>query len=83
VSDHLPRWHGVRLIAADALHLRFAIRNSHPPRPASRDQLTVAEIMLATLGGLDGSELSAQSWSWLNPGSGATADGIALSAYNR
>ncbi|MCP3018348.1 IS4 family transposase [Cupriavidus basilensis] len=53
VSNHLPRWHGFRLIAADASHLRFAIRHSHLPRAATRDQLAFglylpgAEIMLA------------------------------------
>jgi len=35
----LPRWHGFRLVAADASHLRFAIRHSHLPRAATRDQL--------------------------------------------
>ncbi|MGE8454817.1 MAG: hypothetical protein ACN6OP_30250, partial [Pseudomonadales bacterium] len=53
VSNHLPRWHGFRLVAADASHLRFAIRHSHLPRAATRDQLAFglylpgAEIMLA------------------------------------
>ncbi|CAG9187626.1 IS4 family transposase [Cupriavidus pinatubonensis] len=52
VSNHLPRWHGFRLVAADASHLRFAIRDSHLPRAATRDQLAFglylpeAEIML-------------------------------------
>jgi len=53
VSPHLPRWHGFRLIAADASRLRFAIRHSHMPRAATRDQLAFGlylpgpEIMLA------------------------------------
>ncbi|WP_240746149.1 hypothetical protein [Cupriavidus oxalaticus] len=52
VSEHLPRWHGFRLVAADASHLRFAIRDSHLPLVAARDQLAFglylpeAEIML-------------------------------------
>ncbi|WP_455289005.1 hypothetical protein [Cupriavidus necator] len=49
----MPRWHGFRLVAADASQLRFAIRRSHLPRAATRDQLVFglylheAEIMLA------------------------------------
>jgi len=52
VSKHLPRWRGFRLVAADASHLRFAIRHSHLLRAATRDQLAFglclpkAEIML-------------------------------------
>ena len=48
-----PRWHGLRLVAADASHLHFGLRASHVPRAASREQLAFGlylpgcEMMLA------------------------------------
>lgn len=35
----LPRWHGHRLVAGDASHVRFGIRASHVPRAADADQI--------------------------------------------
>jgi len=63
LNDHLlslieqaggvPRWHGLRRVAVDAIHLRFGVRASHVPRAASRDALALglylpdAHLMLA------------------------------------
>ena len=50
----VPRWHGLRLVAADASTMRFGLRSSHVPRAAIADQLLFglflpgAELMLAT-----------------------------------
>ena len=50
----VPRWHGHRLVAADASTLRFGHRASHVPRAASTDQIAFglylpgAELMLAS-----------------------------------
>jgi hypothetical protein len=53
-SDGLvPRWHGLRLVAADASTLRLGLRASHMPRAAIADQIAFglylpgAEMMLA------------------------------------
>lgn len=49
----VPRWHGLRLVAADASTLRFGLRASAVPNPASAEQLAFglylpgAEMMLA------------------------------------
>ena len=49
----VPRWHGLRLIAADASTIKFGHRASHVPRAASTDQIAFglflpgAEMMLA------------------------------------
>ena len=49
----VPRWHGLRLVAADASTLRFGRRASHIARAASADQIAFglylpgAEMMLA------------------------------------
>ena len=48
----LPRWHGLRLVAADASPLRLALRASHVPRAAPTEQIAFglylpgAEMML-------------------------------------
>ncbi|WP_083370336.1 IS4 family transposase [Chromobacterium sphagni] len=34
----IPRWHGLRLVAADASNLRFGLRASHVPRAAVTEQ---------------------------------------------
>jgi Transposase DDE domain len=50
----IPRWQGLRLVAADASTLRFGRRASHVPRAASADQIAFglflpgAEMMLAS-----------------------------------
>jgi len=52
-SGFVPRWHGLRLVAADASTLKFGHRASHVPRAASTDQIAFglflpgAEMMLA------------------------------------
>lgn len=52
-GGRLPRWHGLRLVAADASRLRFARRASHVARAASADQIAFglylpgAEMMLS------------------------------------
>lgn len=49
----LTRWHGLRLVAADASTLRFGLRASHAPRAAQRDRIAFGlylpgtELMLA------------------------------------
>ena len=49
----VPRWRGLRLVAADGSPMRFGLRASHVPRAATRDQITFglylpgAEMMLA------------------------------------
>jgi hypothetical protein len=49
----IVRWHGLRVVAADASNLRFGLRASHVPRAASTEQnafglfLPGAEVMLA------------------------------------
>lgn len=49
----VPRWHGLRLVAADASTLKFGHRASHVPRAASTEQIAFglflpgAEVMLA------------------------------------
>ena len=49
----VPRWHGLRLVAADASTLKFGHRASHVPRAASTEQIAFglylpgAELMLA------------------------------------
>lgn len=49
----VPRWHGLRLVAADASNLRFGLRASHVPRAACVEQnafglyLPGVEMMLA------------------------------------
>ncbi len=49
----VPRWQGLRLVAADASPVRFGLRASHVPRAADRDQIAFglylpgAEMMLA------------------------------------
>lgn len=51
---YVPRWHGLRLVAADASTVRFGLRASHVKRAALADQLVFglflpgAELMLAT-----------------------------------
>lgn len=51
-DGHIPRWHGRRLVAADASALRFGHRKSHVPRAACTDQIAFglflpgAEMML-------------------------------------
>ncbi|MGK5023123.1 IS4 family transposase [Janthinobacterium lividum] len=50
---YLPRWHGFRLVAADASTVRFGLRASHVKRAAVADQLVFglflpgAELMLS------------------------------------
>lgn len=50
---YVPRWHGLRLVAADASTVRFGLRASHVPRAALADQIVFglflpgAEMMLA------------------------------------
>jgi len=50
----VPRWHGLRLVAADASTVRFGLRASHVKRAALADQIVFglflpgAELMLAT-----------------------------------
>ncbi|WP_267876693.1 IS4 family transposase, partial [Massilia genomosp. 1] len=52
-DGYVPRWHQLRLVAADASTLRFGWRDSHVPRAASADQIAFghylpgAEMMLA------------------------------------
>ncbi|MFM9438547.1 hypothetical protein ACFDR9_005655 [Janthinobacterium sp. CG_23.3] len=52
-DGYIPRWHGLRLVAADASVLRFGLRASHVPRAAAVDQIAFglflpgAEMMLA------------------------------------
>lgn len=52
-DGHVPRWHGLRLVAADASTVRFGLRASHVPRAAQADQIVFglflpgAEMMLA------------------------------------
>lgn len=52
-AGFVPRWHGLRLVAADASTLRFGHRASHVPRAACADQIAFgqflpgAEMMLA------------------------------------
>jgi hypothetical protein len=52
-AGFVPRWRGLRLVAADASTLRFGHRASHFPRAASTDQIAFglylpgAELMLA------------------------------------
>jgi hypothetical protein len=52
-SGFVPRWHGLRLVAADASTLKFGHRASHVPRAASTEQIAFglflpgAEMMLA------------------------------------
>lgn len=36
-EGYVPRWHGLRLVAADASTLRFGLRASHVPRAACAD----------------------------------------------
>jgi hypothetical protein len=49
----VPRWRGLRLVAADGSPMRFGLRASHVPRAANRDQIAFglylpgAEMMLA------------------------------------
>jgi hypothetical protein len=49
----IVRWHGLRVVVADASNLRFGLRASHVPRAASTEQnafglfLPGAEVMLA------------------------------------
>lgn len=49
----VARWHGLRLVAADATTVRFGLRASHVPRAAAADQIAFglylpgAEMMLA------------------------------------
>lgn len=49
----IPRWQGLRLVAADASTVRFGLRASHVPRAAKTDQIAFglylpgAEMMLA------------------------------------
>jgi hypothetical protein len=57
---YVPRWHGYRLVAADASSVRFGLRASHVQRAAMADQLVFglflpsAELMLsASLHGTD------------------------------
>jgi len=51
---YVPRWNGLRLVAADASTVRFGLRASHVKRAALADQLVFglflpgAEMMLAT-----------------------------------
>lgn len=50
----VPRWHGLRLVAADASSMHFGLRASHVKRAALADQILFglflpgAELMLAT-----------------------------------
>ena len=52
-AGFVPRWHGLRLVAADASTLRFGLRASTVANPASADQIAFglflpgAEMMLA------------------------------------
>ncbi|WP_306659535.1 IS4 family transposase, partial [Massilia scottii] len=52
-AGFVPRWHGLRLVAADASTLRFGLRASTVPNPASADQIAFglflpdADMMLA------------------------------------
>lgn len=52
-AGFVPRWHGLRLVAADASRMCFARRASHVPRAASAEQIAFglylpgAEMMLA------------------------------------
>lgn len=40
--DLVPRWHNLRLVAADASTLHFGLRASHVPRAARADQIAFA-----------------------------------------
>lgn len=52
-DGYLRRWHGLRLVAADASPLRLGLRASHQPRAANADQILFglclpgADLMLA------------------------------------
>lgn len=56
LNDHLlslieqaggvPRWHGLRRIAVDVIHVRFGVRASHVPRAASRDMVALGLYLL-------------------------------------
>ena len=52
-DGYITRWHGLRLVAADASTLRLGLRASHQPRAASADQILFglclpgADLMLA------------------------------------
>lgn len=52
-AGFVPRWHGLRLVATDASRLRFGLRASAAPHPASAEQIAFglflpgAEMMLA------------------------------------
>jgi hypothetical protein len=52
-DGYLSRWHGLRLVAADASPLRLGLRASHQPRAAHADQILFglclpgADLMLA------------------------------------
>lgn len=53
LRGYVPRWHGLRLVAADASTVRFGLRSSHVKRAALADQIAFglflpgAEMMLA------------------------------------
>jgi len=53
-DGYITRWHGLRLVAADASAIRFGVRASHLPHAASRDQILFGlclpgtDLMLAT-----------------------------------
>jgi hypothetical protein len=38
-DGYLTRWHGLRLVAADASTIRLGLRASHQPRAANADQI--------------------------------------------
>ena len=49
----VPRWHGLRVVAADGSVLMPAVRASHLPRAAARDQ-RILGMFLPGAGGLVG-----------------------------